>query len=221
MQAIGTIQILKYDTKTAFQKETAKAAEIGVRPINEVYYVAADDLHVRSGCSMEDTILGLLNRGETVKVLGAVTEDGKDNGWYQIEYHNGQAYVSSGFLAPNPPASSAPSSSAPASAPASAPSSSASSEEGRGDIVENLPEPEMVYCEYCGDWYPEGNVFRNHICPQRDAALNPDEAGRGDIVDDSASEELVYCEYCGGWYEPGNVFRNHVCPNRDAALGED
>ena len=213
MQAIGTIQILKFDTKTALQKQTEKAPEIGIRAINEVYYVAADDLHVRSGCSMEDTILGLLNRGETVKVIGAVTEDGKDNGWYQIEYHQGQAYVSAGFLAKNPPSSPS-ASSTPAPAPAPAQSSSASS----GGAAQNQ---EMAYCEYCGNWYPAGNIFRNHVCPNRDAALNPDEEGRGDIVEDPASEGLAYCEYCGGWYEAGNVFRNHVCPNRDAALGID
>ena len=30
--------------------------------------------------------------------------------------------------------------------------------------------PEMVQCEYCGGWFEAGNVFRNHVCPARDAA---------------------------------------------------
>ena len=68
----------------------------------------------------------------------------------------------------------------------------------------------QVQCEYCGNWFLEGNEFRNHICPARDAALNPD-----------AETEMVQCEYCGDWFEAGNVFRNHVCPARDAALNPD
>lgn len=33
----------------------------------------------------------------------------------------------------------------------------------------------MVQCEFCGGWYEEGNVFRNHICPGRDEAYAPEE----------------------------------------------
>jgi len=30
---------------------------------------------------------------------------------------------------------------------------------------------EQVQCEYCGQWFPAGNLFRNHVCPARDAAM--------------------------------------------------
>ena len=30
--------------------------------------------------------------------------------------------------------------------------------------------PGQAYCIYCGQYYPEGNEFRNHICPKRDEA---------------------------------------------------
>lgn len=76
-------------------------------------------------------------------------------------------------------------------------------------------DEDLVYCEYCGQWYEPGNVFRNHICPNRDAAYAAQSSDS-----DSSDEDLVYCEYCGNWYEAGNVFRNHICPNRDAAYAE-
>ena len=82
-------------------------------------------------------------------------------------------------------------------------------------------------CEICGGYYPEGNIFRNHICAGE--WFDP-EAGEGALevgkasgaaasdtpkkpTDQSESEEVeyVYCEICGGTYEAGNVFRNHVC----------
>lgn len=37
--------------------------------------------------------------------------------------------------------------------------------------------PELVQCPYCGDWFEEGNIFRNHYCPEKDAALAAEEAG--------------------------------------------
>ena len=32
-----------------------------------------------------------------------------------------------------------------------------------------------IYCPYCGNYYEQGNEFRNHICPERDAALAPED----------------------------------------------
>jgi len=51
---------------------------------------------------------------------------------------------------------------------------------------------DQVQCEDCGNWYEEGNEFRNHICETPDGAQ-------------------VQCEDCGNWYEEGNEFRNHIC----------
>lgn len=39
------------------------------------------------------------------------------------------------------------------------------------DYSDQEGEGNLVYCEYCGEWYEEGNIFRNHICPNRDAAM--------------------------------------------------
>lgn len=63
---------------------------------------------------------------------------------------------------------------------------------------------EMVQCPDCGNWYEEGNVFRNHIC---EGKTYPDEG-------ETADGEMVQCPDCGNWYEEGNVFRNHVCEGR-------
>lgn len=63
---------------------------------------------------------------------------------------------------------------------------------------------ELVQCPDCGNWYEEGNVFRNHICEGR---TYPDEG-------ETADGEMVQCPDCGNWYEEGNVFRNHICEGR-------
>ena len=187
IQAAGTINILKADTKTAVQKETKpQVSDFGVRKIDATYYCVVDDLNVRTGCSANDPAIGKLNKGDEVHVIGMVTKNGEDCGWYQISFNGTQAYVSASFLAATKPEDS----------------------------------KSLVYCEYCGEWYEEGNIFRNHVCPNRDYAMGvengaielPAESG------DHAGE--AYCEYCGQWYEEGNVFRNHICPERDAANGE-
>ena len=139
-------------------------------------------------------------RGEEAYVDGAVTKDGQDYGWYQIKYKGRKAYVSADFLTSNKPVATA--------ASGSAPASSASSGSG------STPAANLVYCDFCGKWYEEGNVFRNHICPGRDAA----NAASSEYS--VPEEELAYCEYCGQWYPVGNVFRNHICPGRDAANAE-
>ena len=192
IQAAGTINILKADTKTAVQKETKpQVSDFGIRAINATYYSTVDDLNVRTGCSANDPAIGKLNKGDEVQVIGMVTKNGEDYGWYQISFNGTQAYVSASFLSAKQPAAE-------------------KSDNGK----------ELVYCEYCGEWYEEGNVFRNHVCPNRDYAMGV-EAGTIELpaehTDDHAGE--AYCEYCGEWYEEGNVFRNHICPNRDAALG--
>ena len=144
MQSVGTIRILKYDTKTAIQKETnAPVSSYGLREFNATLYVAADELNVRTGCSSDDAIVGVLYRGETVNVLGAVTKDGSDYGWYQISFNGAQAYVSAGFL----------------------------SESEVAPAVSDSEQPGYAYCEYCGQYFAAGNEFRNHICPARDAAM--------------------------------------------------
>lgn len=199
MRSIGTIRILAPGSETiAAQpaKETEAPSQFGLRSIGAVYYVTGDDLNVRTGYSMDDEVIGSLYRGEEAYVDGAVTKDGQDYGWCQIRFKDRKAYVSADFLTPNKPVLAASSGSVPASSVSSGSGSTAA--------------PNLVYCDFCGKWYEEGNVFRNHICPARDAAYAAQS-------DNDSSDDLAYCEYCGQWYESGNVFRNHICPGRDAA----
>ena len=198
MQSIGTLRILKPQAPA----QTEAKSETGFRSIGAVYYVTGDEVNVRTGYSMDDEVIGSLYRGEEVYVDGAVTMDGEDTEWYQVKYKDKKAYVSSRFLTSTRPVAQTP---APSSASAPSPAPAPSSSSGSGN-------PALVYCEYCGKWYEPGNIFRNHVCPNRDAAN-----AAWSRQSSSSDEDLVYCEYCGQWYEPGNVFRNHICPNRDAA----
>ncbi len=45
-------------------------------------------------------------------------------------------------------------------------------------------DDDLVYCEYCGQYYEAGEVFRNHVCPERDAAMAAEADGVDDDVDD-------------------------------------
>ena len=106
MKMISTIRVLKYDTKTAIRQDTAAGVNFAVRPINRTYYCISDYLNVRLGCSTDDTAIGYLTYGEAVTVLGAVTVDGEDIGWYQVSYNGSDAYVSAHYLSPEEPGSS-------------------------------------------------------------------------------------------------------------------
>ena len=104
MEIIGTIKVLKFGTKTAIQtSEAPQSSEFGLNQINAYYYCTGSDVNVRSGCSTDDASLGSLNKGDKVLVNGAVTRNGQDYGWYQINYNGTSGYVSAGFLSPNPP----------------------------------------------------------------------------------------------------------------------
>ena len=105
MKAIATIKVLKYDTKTAIAQEKPEASQYSLRAINETYYSTSDHLNVRIGCSTNDTSIGHLSKGEAVKVIGAVTKDGKDIGWYQIDFSGTTAYVSAEYLTKTKPGS--------------------------------------------------------------------------------------------------------------------
>ena len=72
---------------------------------------------------------------------------------------------------------------------------------------------EKVQCEYCGAWLETGNIFRNHMCPEKEAALAQENTNNGD--------DLVQCEYCGAWLHTGNEYRNHMCPEKEAALDDE
>ncbi len=66
---------------------------------------------------------------------------------------------------------------------------------------------EYVRCDVCGDWFPAGNVFRNHQCvnyPSEDNMVTPQL---------QEGQKMVQCEICGEWFVEGNEFRNHQCVN--------
>ena len=104
MEATGTVKVLKFDTKTAIQKEAAQASEFGLNAYDAVYYVTTSELNVRAGCSTDDAILGTLYYGEEVQIKGAVTRNGESYGWYKISFGGGEAYVAAGFLSETQPA---------------------------------------------------------------------------------------------------------------------
>ena len=68
IKTVGTIRILKYDTKTAIQKETqnAQTTQSGINAINATYYVTTDELNVRSAPSSDSEVIGSLYKGEPV-----------------------------------------------------------------------------------------------------------------------------------------------------------
>ena len=138
MRSIGTVKILKFDTKEALEKKEDNKEEFGFRPIGKDYYVTAESLNVRAGCSANDARLGSLTKGTKVYVKGAVTKDGKDIGWMQISFKGSTAYVSAQFLSDK----------APEAAPAVTPTPAA---EG-----ENPPAPAVV--DTITIWDAEGNA---------------------------------------------------------------
>lgn len=122
MQMTSTIKVLKYDTKTAINKKTdaeqsnqnAQSSQsnqasqgVVINPINETYYCTSSSLNVRSGYSTSDAAVGSLAYGEAVTVLGTVTQDGQDTGWYQVSYNGTTAYVSGQYLSKTKPEAAA------------------------------------------------------------------------------------------------------------------
>ena len=112
MKMAGTIKVLKFDTKTAVKQNTSAteaapaeqtAQGVTINPINETYYCTSDSLNVRQGCSTSDAAIGYLYYGEAVTVLGAVTENGQETGWYQVSYNGTKAYESAQYLSKTKP----------------------------------------------------------------------------------------------------------------------
>ena len=110
METINTIKVLKFDTKKAVATPAPQASEFALRAINATYYVISDELNVRTGCSTDNALIGVLSYGDEVNVLGMVTKNGADYGWYQIQYAGTNAYVSASFLSDKKPSGSAQSS---------------------------------------------------------------------------------------------------------------
>ena len=98
MQAIATIKILQFDTKQAIQKVAAPVTEFTVDEYNDVLYCTSKHLNVRSSWTVKSPRLGYLKKGEAVQVTGIVRRNGRDFGWYRINYNGGDAFVSAKYL---------------------------------------------------------------------------------------------------------------------------
>ena len=114
MEAVGTVKVLRFGTKSAITTPAPQVSEFALRPIDATYYVNVDKLNVRSSCSTDSTKLGTVSYGDAIQVIGAGTQNGADFGWYQIQYNGTNAYVSAGFLSPNKPAAQPAAQTAPA-----------------------------------------------------------------------------------------------------------
>ena len=181
IKAVGTIKILKYDTKTAVQKETqnAQAAQSGINAINATYYVTTDELNVRSAPSSDSEVIGSLYKGEAVTVVGAVTKDGADTGWYQILYNGKDSYVSSSFL----------SQTAPAGIPGGTDQTGQSGQSGQSGQGENSGK---IQCERCGQWFSPDELRDHQLSHSME-----------DLYGDK-----IQCERCGEWVESDQL-RDH------------
>ena len=205
MQAIGTVKVLKFDTKTAIQKETAQVSEFGLNAFEATYYVTINELNVRAGCSTDDALLGALYYGEEVAVKGAVTRNGENYGWYKISFNGADAYVAADFLSETRP-----------------PEKQGekiqcefcgewfeAGNDYRNHVMAAHPgaysSDGQLQCPHCGKWVYAGDDFKNHLMTDHPQAYaeSQSQANYGD-------QERVQCEYCGEWFDAGNDYRNHV-----------
>ena len=97
--AISSAKVLKYDTKKAIPAETVNSTSFAIDPIGKAYVVNADSLNVWSTCSTDSQVIGTLRNGNGIYVIGNVTYDGEDYGWYQVDYlGTSVGYVMKPFL---------------------------------------------------------------------------------------------------------------------------
>ena len=242
IKMIGTIRILKFDTKTAVQGKTQNVSASGfdIRKMNARYTVNVDELNLRSSYDTNSSVIDVLYEGDQVLVTGAVTKDGADYGWYQVQYNGETAYVSSSFLSPVPAGSSSDSS---ASAAAGSEDRHATGEgfpviDGSGNYVGILvPYSNGVYYTEgeMAPYYPDGDgnyyggigegrtVYQAEPCPycgeyypagggdlRTHVLVAHPDEYFGDFTHITEEDSLLMCEYCGEWFEAGDEYRNHV-----------
>ena len=220
---ILSAKVLKYDTKLAVGKENA----FTVIPLDKTMYVTSDSLNVRSSCSTDSKVIGGYAKGSPVKVTGSVQKDGKDLGWYQVNYENKTTgYVSGEFLSDNAPAASESSKSS------SSDSDSSSKSIFTGSVTKVFDEDGNAYTLYettDGYWRDNDGIVYVELSDSEFQVKEgmkrlsiyyngPDD---NDYSDQEGEGNLQYCYYCGEWYEAGEEFDNHDCPARDAAYNDD
>jgi uncharacterized protein YraI len=190
IRTVGTLRILKYDTRTAVQKETQtdQATQSNINAVNATYYVTADELNVRADCSADSEAIGTLHKGEAVTVTGSVTEDGADTGWYQIQYQGRNGFVSSSFLSQTASVETA------ASTDQTAPVETAAGtdQNGQSGQAESGNSSGKLQCEYCGQWFSPDELREHQLSHTMD-----------DLYGDK-----IQCERCGEWLSP-DALRDH------------
>ena len=107
-KSTGWYQI-DYNGKTAYVaamyvgKEDPNAAQTGTANAFTGYVVSAGDLNVREEARATSRLLGTLPRGNRVEVKSTVQENGRDTGWYQIDYNGKTAYVAAMYVSKTAP----------------------------------------------------------------------------------------------------------------------
>ena len=119
--------------------------------------MTTDELNVRSAPSSDSEVVGSLYKGEAVTVIGAVTKDGADTGWYQIQYNGKDSYVSSSFLSQTAPAGTAG-------------GTNQTGQSGQSGQGENNGK---IQCERCGQWFSPDEL-RDHQLSHTMDDLNGD-----------------------------------------------
>ena len=111
--AIMSTKVLQYDTKVAVkpQAETQASTEFTIADKNETWYVNCDGLNVRASYDTSSKLLGGVGQGEALHVTGSVQQNGKDFGWFRIDYNGGSGFVNAAFLSSSKPAGNSTSSS--------------------------------------------------------------------------------------------------------------
>ncbi len=108
MDAVLSTKIMVYNTKMPIKTQNnARISSFVVEPADETLYTTADGISIRLGCSIGSDILGGLSRGIPVHVIGHVTYNNQDYGWYQIEHKGITGYVLSNFFTPTAPVNAA------------------------------------------------------------------------------------------------------------------
>ncbi len=219
IKMLGSVTIPESGTAPAVQNETpaSSVSEYGLRAINALYNVATDELNLRSSYDIDSAVLDVLEKGDQVLVTGAVTKNGSDYGWYQVEYDGETAYASSSFLVPDAAGSSSDSFAAAAgsSSDSAAAGSSSGSTAGGSSSDSSSADSQEIICEYCGEWFTAGNDYRNHVLA---AHLNNDNSREEDSDD---GETMVQCEYCGAYFSPGEEYEDHIARHLDGSYDEE
>ena len=83
-----------------------RSSEFTVDEYNDVLYSTSKHLNVRGSWTVKFPRLGYLKKGQQVEVTGIVRRNGRDFGWYRINYNGQDAYVSAKYLSAKKPSGS-------------------------------------------------------------------------------------------------------------------